>query len=92
MLNKYGLYLVNVIVRAFERAIGWVVGIMDSLHVFHGPRIVMELAFEILESIDGLLMVGKRYLVRVRQTIRYRLYFEALTAPMRTRYRELRRR
>jgi hypothetical protein len=92
MLVKYGLYLVNVLVRTCERIIGRCVGVMDSLGVIHAPRIVRELVFEILEIIDMLLLVGKRYLVRVRTTMRYRLYFETVTGPMRARYRELKRR
>ena len=92
MLIKYGLYLVNVLVRAFESTIGWVVGVMDSLGVIRGPRIVMERALQIFESLDGLLAVGKGYLEQVRKTLRYRLYFEAVTGPMRTRYKELKRR
>jgi len=91
MFLKYGLYLVSILVKAFERTIGWVVGVIDSLGVTHGPRIVMELVLEILEWVDGLLIMGKRYLERVRKTLRYRLYFEAVTGPMRTRYRALKR-
>ena len=92
MLVKYALYLVNILVRAFERTIGWVVGEMDSLGVIHAPRIVLELVLKILGSVDRLLIVGKRYLERVRKTLRYRLYFEAVTGPMRRRYRDLKRR
>ena len=92
MLNKYGLYLVNALVRAFERTIGWVVGVMDHLVLLHGRRLAVEWVLVILRTIDGLLLVGKRYLIQVRRTMRYRLYFEAVTGPMRERYRELRRR
>jgi hypothetical protein len=92
MLIKNILYLVNVLVRAFERTIGRVVGVTDSIGVAYGRRIVVELVLEILDWIDRLLLVGKRYLERVRTTLRYRLYFEALTKPMQTRYRELKRR
>ena len=92
MLIKYVLYLVNVLVGAFECTIGWVVDLMDSLGVLYGPRIVAKLVLETLEWIDQLLMVGKRYLERVVKTLRYRLYFEAVTGPMRKRYRELKRR
>ena len=91
MLIQYGLYLINGLVRALERAIAWVVGIIGSLGVIHGPRIVVELVLQILESIDRLLVVGKRYLEQVRTTMRYRLYFEAVTGPMQKRYRELKR-
>jgi hypothetical protein len=92
MLIKYGLYLVNILVRTFEQIIGQIVGVMDCHGVIRGPKHVRELALGLLESIDSLLLVGKRYLVQVRKTMRYRLYFEAVTAPMRTRYRELKRR
>jgi len=92
MLIKYGLYIVNVLVTAFERTIGWVVGVMDSLVVICGRRVVVELILEILDWIDRLLVLGKRYLERVRKTLRYRLYFESVTGPMRIRYRELKRR
>jgi hypothetical protein len=92
MLIKNVLYLVNVLVRAFERTIGWVVGVTDSLGVVYGRRIVVELVLEALDWIDRLLLVGKRYFEQVRTTLRYRLYFEAVTGPMRTRYRELKRR
>jgi hypothetical protein len=92
MITKYGLYLVNALVRAFERTIGWVVRAMDSLILIYGRQLVGGWLLEILQSIDGLLLVGKRYLIQVRKTMRYRLYFEAVTGPMRERYRELRRR
>jgi hypothetical protein len=92
MLVKHILYLVTVLVGAFERTIGGIVGIMDSLVVIRGRRIVVELILEALEWIDRLLLAGKRYLEGVRTILRYRLYFEAVTGPMRTRYRELKRR
>ena len=92
MLNKYGLYLVNALVRAFERTIGWVVGVTDCLILNRHRRLVVERVLKILQTIDGLLLVGKRYLIQVRRTMRYRLHFEAVTGPMRERYRELRRR
>ena len=92
MVIKNALYLVNVLVRAFERAIGWILGLMDSLVVTYGRRIVVEMVLESLAWIDRLLQFGKRYLERVRRTLRYRLYFEAVTQPMRARYRELKRR
>ena len=92
MLIKYGLYILNVLVTAFERTIGWVVGVMDSLVVICGRRVVVELILETLDWIDRLLVLGKRYLERVRKTLRYRLYFESVTGPMRIRYRELKRR
>jgi len=92
MMNKYGLYLVNALVRAFEHTIGWVVGVIDTLVLTYGRRLVVERILEILQAIDRLLVVGKRYLIQVRKTMRYRLYFEAVTGPMRARYRELRRR
>jgi hypothetical protein len=92
MMNKYGLYLVNALVGAFERTIAWVVGVMDRLVLHYGRRLVVERILEILQTIDGLLLLGKRYLIQVRRTMRYRLHFEAVTGPMRERYRELRRR
>lgn len=92
MIKKYGLYLVNALVRAFERTIGWVVGVMDSLVRIYGRRLVVERVLKILRTFDGLLLIGKRYLIQVRRTMRYRLHFEAVTEPMRERYRELRRR
>jgi hypothetical protein len=91
MLIKHLLYLVNVLVRAFEAAIGWVVGVMDSLFVIHGRRMVLTLFFKILEVVDRLLLLGKRYLEQVRKTLRYRLYFEAVTHPMRARHRQLKK-
>jgi hypothetical protein len=92
MLIKHVLYLVNVLVRVFERTIGWVIGLMDSIGLFRSRRVVVELVLETLEWIDRLLLLGKRYLERVGKTLRYRLYFEAVTRPMRSRYRELKRR
>ena len=92
MITKYGLYLVNALVSSFERTIGWVVGVMDRLVLSYGRRLVVKRILEILQTIDGLLLVGKRYLIQVRRTMRYRLHFEAVTGPVRERYRELRRR
>lgn len=91
MLVRHVLYLVNVLVRAFERAIGWVVGVMDSLFLIRGRRMVLTLFFKILETVDGLLLVGKRYLEQVRTSLRYRMYFDAVTRPMRARYKELKK-
>jgi len=91
MLVRHVLYLVNVLVRAFERAIGWVVGVMDSLFLIRGRRMVLTLFFKILEAVDGLLLVGKRYLEQVRTSLRYRMYFDAVTRPMRARYKELKK-
>ena len=91
MLIRHVLYLVNVLVRAFERSIGWVVGVMESLFLIRGRRMVLTLFFKILEAVDRLLLVGKRYLEQVRKTLRYRLYFETVTRPMRARYKELKK-
>ena len=91
MLVRHVLYLVNVLVRAVERAIGWVVGVMDSLFLIRGRRMVLTLFFKILEAVDGLLLVGKRYLEQVRTSLRYRMYFDAVTRPMRARYKELKK-
>ncbi len=91
MLVRHVLYLVNVLVRAFERVIGWVVGVMDSLFLIRGRRMVLTLFFKILEAVDGLLLVGKRYLEQVRTSLRYRMYFDAVTRPMRARYKELKK-
>ena len=92
MIHKYGLYLVNALVGVCERTIGWVVGAMNYLVLIYGRQLVVEWLLEVLQSIDDLLLVGRRYLIQVRRTVRYRLYFEAVTQPMRERYRELRRR
>ena len=92
MLYKYTMYLVNVLVRAIERAIGWIVGLMDSLILNCGRRLVVEIVLETLAWIDRLLVAGKRYLEGVRRTLRYRLYFEAVTRPMSARYRDLKKR
>jgi hypothetical protein len=84
--------MINVLVRTFEELISWIVEAMDSLCVLHGRRIIVGLVLEILESADRLLLMGKRYLDQVRRTLRFRLHFEAVTAPMRARYKELKRR
>jgi hypothetical protein len=91
MLIRHLLYLVNVLVRAFEGAIGWVVNLMDSLFLMRGRKMVLTLFFKILEAVDRSLLLGKRYLEQVRRTLRYRLYFEAVTHPMRARYKELKK-
>ncbi len=91
MLVRHVLYLVNVLVRAFERAIGWVVGVMDSLFLIRGRRMVLTLFFDALKYVDRWLLVGKRYLEQVRTSLRYRMYFDAVTRPMRARYKELKK-
>jgi hypothetical protein len=91
MLIRHLLYLVNVLVRAFERAIRWVAGVMDSLYLVRGYRMVLTLFFQILRAVDRLLLVVKLYLEQVRKTLRYRLYFEAVTHPMRARYKQLKK-
>jgi hypothetical protein len=64
---------------------------MESLFLIRGRRMVLTLFFKILEAVDRLLLVGKRYLEQVRKTLRYRLYFEVVTRPMRARYKELKK-
>jgi len=92
MLIKHLLYLVNVLVRAFEGAIGWVVGVIESFPLIRGRRRIVISFLQILRAVDRLLLVGKRYLEKVRSTLRYRLYFESVTQPMRARYKQLKRR
>ena len=41
MLIKHLLYLVNVLVRAFEGTIGWVMGVMESLRLIRGCRMIV---------------------------------------------------
>jgi hypothetical protein len=91
MLIKHLLYLVNVLVRAFEGAIGWVMGVMESLRLIRGCRMIVISFLQIFRAVDRLLLVGKRYLEQVRGTLRYRLYFESVTRPMRARYKQLKR-
>jgi hypothetical protein len=91
MFVKMSLYLVNVLVRAFNRTIDWFVGATESPAVIRYPRIIRKLITNVLEAVDRVLLVGRRYLVRVRKTMKYRLYFEAVTEPMRCRYRESKR-
>ncbi len=91
MLIRHVLYLINVLVGAFERVIDWVVGVMESLCLIRGRKVVLTLFFEILEAVDRLLLLGKRYLEQVRKSLRYRMYFEAVTHPMRARYRQLKK-
>jgi hypothetical protein len=91
MLIRLGLYLASVLVRAFESTLAWIVLLMDSLVVTCGRRMVVEVGLWTLGWIDRFLLFGKRYLEGVRTALKYRLYFEAVTAPMRTRYRALKR-
>jgi len=91
MLIRHALYLVNVLVGAFKKTIGWIVGMKDSLFPICGQKLVVELVLEILDSVSKVLRAGKWYLEHVGRTLRYRLYFEAVVQPMRTRYRELKR-
>jgi hypothetical protein len=91
MLIRHLLYLVNVLVRAYEAAMGWVVGVTDSLRLIRGRRMIVTSFLQILRAVDRLLLVGKRYLEQVRKTLRYRLYFESVTQPMRARYKQLKR-
>jgi hypothetical protein len=92
MLIKYCLYLVDILVGIFQRTIDGIVRLTNSLVVVYGRRLAVRLVLEILDGTDRLLMVGSRYLERVGTTLRYRLYFEAVTGPMRERYRQLKRR
>jgi len=91
MLVRHVLYLVNILVRAFERAIGWVVGLRDSLCSICTRRSVLILFFDIFRYVDRWLLTGKRYLEQVHTSLRYRLYFDAVTRPMRARYKELKK-
>ena len=91
MLVRHVLYLVNVLVRAFERAIGWVVGIRDSLCLVCSRRSALILFFGVFKYVNRWLLVRKRYLEQVRLSLRYRMYFDAITRPMRARYKELKK-
>ena len=92
MLIRHVLFLVNLLVRAFEKVIDWIVEVMDSLYIIGGRKIVLRLVFEVLGWVDHTLLVGKRYLEQVRKTLQYRLHFESVVQPMRNYYRELKRR
>jgi hypothetical protein len=92
MLTRHVLYLVNVLVDAFENVIGWIVGIKDSLCLVWGRRAVVEPILGILDYVNRLLRVGERYLQGVGEKLRYRSYFETVVRPMKTRYRELKKR
>ena len=91
MLIRYGLYLVETLVGILERTIGGIVGLTNSLILVYGRRLAVRLVLVILSITDQLLMAGSRYLGRVGTTLRYRLYFQSVTAPMRERYRMLKR-
>jgi hypothetical protein len=92
MLRRPVLHLVNILVAALERAIGWILGVMDFLAVLYGRRFFESLAREVLQRIGRLLFLGKRYFEQVRTTLRYRLYFEAVTRPIHTHYKALKKR
>jgi hypothetical protein len=92
MLIRYGLYLVEILVGIFERTIDGIVGLTNSLVLVYGRRLAVRTAVKILNVVDRSLTVGSLYLERVGTTLRYRLYFEAVTDPMRARYRKLKRR
>lgn len=91
MLIRYVLFLVNVLVRAFEKTIDWIVDVTDSIWRIGGPRNVVRLIFAALGWVDRLLFVGNRYLKQVRRSLQYRLHFESVVRPMRNYYRELKR-
>ena len=85
------VYLANSLVRTLERAIGWIVELTESLYSICGRKFAVRLLCEILDGVESLLLVGKRYLERVRKTLQYRLYFETVIQPMRKRYKQLKR-
>lgn len=91
ILMRQVYFLINVLVRAFEAAIAWMVGMMDLLCLTPGRRIVKIFELAVLQQLDRLLVMCRRYLMRVGRILRYRLYFEHATRPMRLRYRQLKR-
>jgi hypothetical protein len=50
-----------------------------------------ELLFEVLDSLLAMFRTAEFYLDRLRTRMRYRVFFDQLTAPMSVRYRRLRR-
>ena len=92
VLIRYVLFLVDVLAGAFEATIGWIIDISSSLYLNVGRKVVVRLVRESLERLMGLLQMGQRYLVHLRRTFQYRLYYQKVTDPMTARYRELKRR
>jgi hypothetical protein len=92
MLVKAVLYLVNLIMRGLDRAALWVVDVMDSLYRLYRNTVVRRFFYALLDTMERLIAAGRGYLDQVRQTLRYRLYFDSVTGPMKAYYRRLRRR
>ncbi len=92
MLVKAVLYLVNLMMRGLDRAALWVVDVMDSLYRLYRNTVVRRFFYALLDTVERLIAAGRGYLEQVRQTLRYRLYFDSVTGPMKAYYRRLRRR
>ena len=91
MLRRHVLYLVNVLVDAFENAIGRIVAMKDSLCLIRGWRAVTRVLLGFLEQVNRLLRAGERYLEEVGKKLKYRSHFETVVRPMQIRYRELKK-
>lgn len=92
MLVKAVLYLVNLMMKGLDRAALWVVDVMDSLYRLYRNTVVRRFFYALLDTMERLIAAGRGYLDQVRQTLRYRLYFDSVTGPMKAYYRRLRRR
>ena len=92
MFVKGVLFLVNTLMRGVDKALGWIIGFMEWVYRFWGKSVIRKWFFKFLKTANRLMSAGKKYLEQVGKTLRYRLYYATVTKPMKSFYRELRRR
>ncbi len=91
MVRFLFLALVDLLLSGVQRAVDLALAGKAVVLRLWDDAGVRELAFEGLDFLLVRFRVLEQYLGRVRTRMRYRVFFDQLTAPMAERYRSLRR-
>ncbi len=91
MVRILFLALVDLLLAGVRRAVGLALAGKDVLLRLWGGTGARELLFEGLDFLLSWLRARELYLNRVRTRMRYRVFFDQLTAPMAERYHSSRR-
>jgi hypothetical protein len=91
MVRILFLALVDLLLAGVRRAVGLALAGKDAVLRLWDDTGARELLFEGLDFLLSWLRARELYLKRVRTRMRYRVFFDQLTAPMAERYRSSRR-
>lgn len=91
MLTGLLLWLLDRLLAALHRGVGLVLDWKDGALRLWNQSGALKLPIGAIDFLLDSFRALERYLRRVRARMRYRVFFEQLTAPMGERYRRLRR-